>query len=196
MAGFIAFITVIFIDISLSADNAVVVGMAAAGLPQRERKKAIFLGIVCAALLRIVFATFAVLLLGIVGLTLAGGLLLLWVSWKLWEELRGHAAEEQAKGPLPAPRQKTFLAAVAQILIADVSMSLDNVLAVAGAAREHLGVMVFGLVLSVALMGAGASVIASLIERHKWISYVGLLIILYVAVKMIFEGVHDVLVGF
>lgn len=182
---------VVAIDIALAGDNAVVVGMAAAGLPHAMRRRAIILGIAAAAGLRIVFAIFTAHLLGLVGLLLAGGLLLLWVCWKLWRELRTPEAEDGEADQ--APGTKTFRAAVIQIVSADVSMSLDNVLAVAGAARDHQEVLVIGLALSVALTGLAANAVAALIKRHRWIAYVGLLIILYVAMTMIWDGAHQVL---
>lgn len=188
---------VIAIDVALAGDNAIVVGMAAAGLPAEQRKRAIVVGIAAAALLRIVFAIFTVQLLQVVGLMFAGGLLLLWVSWKLWRELVGGAEEEreEAEGEqalegeeVPVQKGKSFREAVTQIIVADVSMSLDNVLAVAGAAREHTWVLVVGLALSVALMGLAASIVARLLQRHRWVAFVGLAIILYVAVTMIWDG--------
>lgn len=197
-----ALVSVVLIDIALAGDNAIVVGMAAAGLPAGHRHRAILVGIIAAAALRIVFSIFTVELLEIIGLLLAGGILLLWVAWRLWRELReaGHAeahaqattADDDPAGASPEP-QKSFTQAVTQIVIADVSMSLDNVLAVAGAAREHIEVLVFGLALSVALMGLAASLIARLLNRHRWIAYVGLLIIVYVALRMIWDGAHEVL---
>jgi YjbE family integral membrane protein len=199
-----AFFQVIMIDLVLAGDNAIVIGLAAAGLPPDLRRKAILIGIAAATLMRIGFALITTQLLAITGLLLAGGLLLLWVCWKMYEELRVSRHEEfgavealagadiNADGVIAggAPR-KTLRQAVTQIVIADVSMSLDNVLAVAGAAREHPWVLAFGLVLSVALMGLAASWIASLLNRHRWIAWVGLAIILYVALKMIWEGWHD-----
>jgi len=201
-----AFFQVVLIDIALAGDNAIVIGLAAAGLPKEQRNRAILVGIVAATLLRIAFALMTTQLLEIAGLLLAGGLLLLWVCWKMWRELReGHEAEAvQAEEALAdadinadgtvaagAPR-KTFRQAATQIVIADVSMSLDNVLAVAGAAHDHPGVLVFGLALSIALMGLAATFIARLLQRHRWIAYVGLLIIFYVALEMIWEGWHEV----
>ncbi len=200
-----AFLQVIMIDLVLAGDNAIVIGLAAAGLPKDQRTKAILIGVLAATVLRIIFALLTTKLLAIIGLLLAGGVLLLWVSWKMWRELRTPAHEEQgatealadadlnhdgtiAKG---APR-KTFAQAAWQIVIADVSMSLDNVLAVAGAAREHPWVLVFGLVLSIALMGLAASFIARLLQKHRWIAYVGLLVILYVSLDMIWRGAHEV----
>lgn len=207
-----ALVSVILIDIALAGDNAIVVGMAAAGLPPKQRRQAILVGIAAAAGLRIVFASFTVQLLQIIGLLLAGGILLLWVAWKLWREIRAgmhleqdeneDAGAEAALGGLVADRrsqskapEKTFRQAVTQIVIADVSMSLDNVLAVAGAAREHEVVLIFGLALSVALMGLAASLIANLLRRYHWIAYLGLIIILYVALRMIWDGAHEVFVA-
>ena len=201
-----ALLQVIMIDLVLAGDNAIVIGLAAAGLPKEQRNKAILIGILAATVLRIIFAAATTQLLQIVGLLLAGGILLLWVCWKMWRELRtSHAEEIQAEEALEnwdidqdgkisvaAPR-KTFAQAAWQILIADVSMSLDNVLAVAGAAREHPVVLIFGLILSIALMGIAASFIARLLQRHRWIAYVGLAVILYVAVEMIYRGTHEVL---
>jgi YjbE family integral membrane protein len=201
-----ALLQVIMIDLVLAGDNAIVIGLAAAGLPNEQRNKAILMGIIAATVLRISFAAATTQLLQIVGLLLAGGILLLWVCWKMWRELRTSYAEEiQAEEALQnsdidqdgkisagSPR-KTFAQAAWQIVIADVSMSLDNVLAVAGAAREHPGVLIFGLILSIALMGVAASFIARLLQRHRWIAYVGLAVILYVALEMIYRGFHEVL---
>ncbi|MBY5750314.1 TerC family protein [Rhizobium leguminosarum bv. viciae] len=187
-AGMTALLQVIAIDLVLAGDNAVVIGLAAAGLEATQRRKAIIVGIVAATVLRILFASVAVYLLAIVGLLLAGGLLLLWVCWKMWRELRaGHGGNHEAVGAEGAPR-KTFFQAATQIVVADVSMSLDNVLAVAGAAREHPSVLVIGLALSIALMGIAANFIARLLTNHRWIAYVGLLIILYVSLDMIHRG--------
>ncbi|MFA6021407.1 MAG: TerC family protein [Rhodospirillales bacterium] len=199
LSELIALASVVMIDIALAGDNAIVVGMAAAGLPALQRRKAILWGIIAAALLRIVFAIFTSQLLMIVGLMVAGGILLLWVSWKLWREIRSSAREEaEAEAALEDANiatkpGKSFKEAVTQIVVADVSMSLDNVLAVAGAAREHTGVLILGLALSVALMGLAASFVARLLQRHHWIAYVGLIVILFVAVKMIWDGSLEVL---
>lgn len=183
-----AMLQVVAIDVALAGDNAIVVGMAAAGLEDRHRRPAIVVGIAAAAVLRIVFAIFTIQLLQIVGLMVAGGLLLLWVAWKMWRELHQHEqADTETDGGRAAPR-KTFREAVIQIVAADVSMSLDNVLAVAGAARDHAVVLIAGLSLSVALMGLAANLIAKLLSRFRWIAYVGLLIILYVALSMIWDG--------
>ncbi|MGH6896166.1 MAG: TerC family protein [Geminicoccaceae bacterium] len=201
-----AFFQVIFIDLVLAGDNAIVIGLAAAGLPREQRNRAILVGIIAATVLRIFFASITTWLLAIVGLLVAGGILLLWVCWKMWRELRTTASEADAAQealadedldrsdgiPEGTPR-KTFAQAAWQIVIADVSMSLDNVLAVAGAAREHPVVLIFGLVLSIALMGLAATFIAGLLQRYRWIAYVGLLIILYVALSMIWEGSIEVI---
>jgi len=203
--GFTALLQVMAIDLVLAGDNAVVIGLAAAGLPASQRAKVILIGIVAATVLRIFFASITVQLLEIVGLLLVGGLLLLWVCWKMWRELRTpahetHAAHEaladadlDASGGIAdhAPRKSLKQAAI-QIIIADVSMSLDNVLAVAGAARDHPTVLVIGLILSIALMGIAAGYIARLLEKHRWIAYVGLVIILYVALEMIYRGSLEV----
>jgi YjbE family integral membrane protein len=192
------FIEVVLIDIALAGDNAIVVGALAAGLTPKDRKKVIFIGIAAALVLRIIFALLVTQLLQIVGLVLAGGLLLLWVCWKMYRELNPSAPEPAVDDPdTPqiegGPPTKTFMQAAWAVTIADVSMSLDNVLAVAGAAKDHPNVMVFGLILSVALMGLASNFIAKLIEKHHWIAYLGLLIILYVAGSMIWEGTHQVI---
>lgn len=192
-----ALVQVILIDLVLAGDNAIVIGLAAAGLPLAQRGKAILIGVGAATLLRIVFAGLTTQLLEIVGLLLAGGILLLWVCWKMWRELRSSSAHEThgvtsdgtaAEG---APT-KTLAQATWQIIVADVSMSLDNVLAVAGAAREHPMVLIFGLALSIAMMGVAATFIARLLQKHRWIAYVGLAVILYVAGEMIYRGVIEV----
>lgn len=194
-----AFFKVIMIDLVLAGDNAIVIGMAAAGLPKELRAKAILVGIIAATVLRILFAMVAVQLLQVIGLVLVGGILLLWVCWKMWRELResqhnddgdGAAISEDFEhdGPTAPRTKKTFAQAAWQIVIADISMSLDNVLAVAGAAREHPWVLVSGLALSIALMGLAASFIAKLLGKYKWIAYVGFAIILYVALEMIYRG--------
>jgi YjbE family integral membrane protein len=197
---------VILIDLVLAGDNAIVIGLAAAGLPKELRARAILIGVIAATVLRIIFALGTTWLLSVTGLLLAGGILLLWVCWKMWRELRtgGHRDEEagveavtgldvNADGTVAGGvARKTLKQAAVQIVIADVSMSLDNVLAVAGAAHEHPEVLIFGLVLSIALMGLAASFIARLLNKHRWIAYVGLAIILYVAVEMIWRGAHEV----
>ncbi|MGE4321461.1 MAG: YjbE family putative metal transport protein [Sphingobium sp.] len=195
-----AFGQVLMIDILLAGDNAIVVGALAAGLPAAQRQRVILIGIIAALVLRIGFALVVTQLMQIVGLILAGGLLLLWVSWKMWRELhpkRGadtpdDPSDDDISGLRPA---KSFAAAAWAVAVADVSMSLDNVLAVAGAARDHPGILIIGLILSVALMGIAANIIAKYIERFRWIAYVGLAVIIYVAVKMIYEGVVDRNVG-
>ena len=180
----LALAQVILIDVTLAGDNAVVVGMAVAGLPKHQRTRAIAVGVLAAAVIRIVLSIVAVQLLAILGLTLAGGLLLLWVCWKMYRELReGPEAAEAAHAP-----RKTLRAAIVQITIADLSMSLDNVLAVAGAAHAHLWVMVLGLALSVLLMGVAASVLARLLTRYRWIAWLGLATVLFVSVRMIWQG--------
>lgn len=188
-----AFVQVVLIDVALAGDNAIVIALAARGLPQAQRGKAIFVGIAAATVLRIGFALVTVQLLNVVGLLLAGGLLLLWVCWKMWRELHPARAYSQdgTRQTVPAaaaPPTKTFGQAALQIILADVSMSLDNVLAVAGAAREHPAVLVFGLFLSVALMGFAAVLISRFLERYRWIAYLGLAVVLYVALEMIYAG--------
>ncbi|MEI6484743.1 MAG: YjbE family putative metal transport protein [Sphingomonadales bacterium] len=194
-----AFGQVVLIDVVLAGDNAIVVGALAAGLPAAQRKKVILIGILAALVLRIGFALAVTQLLQIVGLILAGGLLLLWVAWKMWRELRPHSATIDPPGDgkdftasAAPPAAKSFAAAAWSVALADVSMSLDNVLAVAGAARQHPDILIAGLVLSVALMGIAANLIAQYIERYRWIAYVGLTVIIYVAGKMIWEGLHEV----
>ncbi len=179
---------VLMIDLVLAGDNAVVIGLAAARVPVHMRKKVVLWGLVAAVVLRIALAAIAVELMAIIGLTLAGGILLLWVCWRMWRDIaQGASKDAHAIDPNASMRQ-----AIIQIVLADVSMSLDNVLGVAGAARDHLDVLIIGLILSVALMGAAANVIARLLHRYRWISYVGLLIVLYVALSMIWEGGHRV----
>ena len=196
-----ALFQVVMIDLVLAGDNAIVIGLAAAGLPDDQRKKAILAGILAATVLRIGFASITVQLLQVIGLLLAGGVLLLWVCWKMWRELRNSHHHQPKFQDLSAARtmdaagaghQKTLGQAIWQITIADVSMSLDNVLAVAGAAREHPVILIFGLGLSIALMGFAASFIARVLEKHRWVAYVGLLIILYVAFDMTYRGAMEV----
>jgi len=200
----VALFQVVMIDLSLAGDNAIVVGIAAAGLPEQQRTRAIFFGMAGAAALLVIFAGITTQLLKLVGLLFAGGVLLLWVCWKMWRELRSTAKEEEeaagtstgldvnADGTVTsyAPR-KTLAQAVGQIIIADLSMSLDNVLAVAGAAREHPTVLIFGLSLSILLMGAAAAFIASLLHKYRWIAYLGLAVILYVALGMLFRWAQE-----
>lgn len=186
-----AFVQVLMIDVMLAGDNAIVVGALAVGLPPDQRRRVILIGIVAALVLRIGFALAVTQLLQIVGLVLAGGLLLLWVAWRMYRELRepGGPGHETHEG---VDRPRSFARAAWAVAVADVSMSLDNVLAVAGAAREHPGILVIGLLLSVALMGIAANILARYIERYRWIAYLGLAVILYVAAKMMWEGWHDV----
>jgi YjbE family integral membrane protein len=193
-AAIAAFVEILMIDIVLAGDNAIVVGALAAGLPADQRKKVIMVGVVAALVLRIGFALVVSQLLQTVGLVLAGGILLLWVAWRMYRELRSdedkpEIAGDERSGLRPA---RTFASAAWGIAAADVSMSLDNVLAVAGAAREHPWVLAFGLVLSVILMGVAANMIAKYIERYRWIAWIGLIVILWVAVKMIFDGAAHV----
>lgn len=187
-AALAAFAQVVMIDVLLAADNAIVVGALAAGLPPAMRRKVILVGVIAALVLRIGFALVVTQLLQIVGLVLAGGLLLVWVAWKMWRELRGGTGEDD---PLTEQAPRRFWAAAWAVAVADISMSLDNVLAVAGAARDHPGILAIGLILSVALMGLAANVLARVIERYRWLAYVGLLVILWVAGKMIWEGLTD-----
>jgi YjbE family integral membrane protein len=202
----IALFQVILIDLVLAADNAIVIGLAAAGLSPQQRTKAVLVGIIAATVLRITFAAATSRLLKVTGLVLAGGALLLWVSWKMFRELRlstetkASAIEAvsgidiNADGTIARhARRKSFAQAASQIIIADVSMSLDNVLAVAGAAREHFAILIIGLALSVALMGVAANYIARLLHDHRWIAYAGLLIVLYVAIEMMYRGMDEVL---
>jgi len=196
-AALTAFFEILFIDIVLAGDNAIVVGALAAGLPTAQRKKVILIGVLAALVLRIAFALLVTQLLQIVGLVLAGGLLLLWVAWRMYREI-SHKDESTGSDEIAGDERsgvkasKSFAAAAWGVALADVSMSLDNVLAVAGAARDHPWVLVFGLVLSVLLMGLAANYIARYIERYRWIAWVGLLVILWVALKMVFDGARHV----
>ncbi|HEY9218297.1 MAG TPA: TerC family protein [Phenylobacterium sp.] len=198
-----AFLQVVMIDVALAGDNAVAVGLAASGLPPHQRRRAIVLGLAGAVVMLIGFALITVQLLKVVGLLLAGGFLLLWVCWKMWRELREQGREEEAEGeaaleeatgvkigahPQRIPKAKTMGQALLQILVADLTMSLDNVLAVAGAARQHPQVLVVGLLLSITLMGVAATWIAKLLHRWRWLGYVGLVIVFYVSLHMIWEG--------
>lgn len=192
IAELLALMQIILIDLSMAGDNAIVVGMAAAGLPQEKRHKAVISGIVAATVLRIIFSIFAVELLKITGLMVAGGLLLLWVSWKMYRELRhAHLIKHAEEKPVNAP--KKLSSAIWQIVMADVSMSLDNVLGVAGVARDHITMLVIGLVFSVVLMGVASAFVARLIARYVWIGYAGLAMILFAAIKMIIDGVQPFL---
>ncbi|HEX8579089.1 MAG TPA: TerC family protein [Allosphingosinicella sp.] len=199
-AAWVVFGQVLMIDIMLAGDNAIVVGALAAGLPADQRKKVILIGIIAALVLRIAFALVVTQLMQIVGLTFAGGLLLFWVSWKMWRELK-HSGESAGSPEVDGDEDsglktaKSFAAAAWAVAVADVSMSLDNVLAVAGAAREHPGILIIGLLLAVALMGVAANILAKYIERYRWIAWVGLAVIVYVAGKMIYEGFVDPNVG-
>lgn len=185
---------VLVIDITLAGDNAVVVGLAVLGLPARERRIAILFGIAAATVIRIALATVALKLLAIVGLMLAGGLLLLWVCWRMYRELRQQHKAAAGTGPgIDHQAPGAMRRAILRIVLADLSMSLDNVLAVAGAAGQHLWVLVTGLVFSVALMGAAATLVARLLERYRWIAWVGLLIVLAVSVELIVKGANEVL---
>ena len=193
--GFAALLQVIAIDLVLAGDNAVVIGLAAAGLPAHQRTKAILVGILAATVLRIAFASGTAYLMNIVGLHFLGGLLLAWVCWNMWKELRAAAHEPHKTGEsddVDLNVDKTFLQAATQIVVADVSMSLDNVLAVAGAAREHESVLIIGLILSIGLMGLAANLVARLLHKHRWIAYVGLGVIAYVTVNMLYTGFVEV----
>jgi YjbE family integral membrane protein len=187
-----ALFSVMIIDLMLAGDNAIIVGMAAAGLPREQRGRVVMLGIAAATVLRIALATVAVSLLAIIGLTLAGGVLLLWVAWRLYRELRAQHAPE-ALGIRGGRPPKTFAQAVFQIVLADVSMSLDNVLAIAGAARGHPWVLSLGLLLSVALMGLASDMLARLLGRYRGIAWLGLVIVAVVALRMIYEGSSEVM---
>ena len=198
-AALAAFIQVLMIDLVLAGDNAIVVGALAAGLPAEQRRKVILIGVLAALVLRIGFALIVTQLLAIVGLVLAGGLLLVWVAWRMWRDVSLSEAHESPGSAEIAGDEnsglrsaKSFAGAAWGVAIADVSMSLDNVLAVAGAAREHPGILIVGLIFAVALMGLAANIVAKYIERYRWIAYVGLAVILYVAGKMIWEGWHEV----
>jgi YjbE family integral membrane protein len=195
-----AFVQVLLIDLVLAGDNAIVVGALAAGLPADQRRKVIIIGVLAALVLRIAFALVVSQLLQVIGLIFVGGLLLVWVAWKMWRELR-HAGQsagspeiegDETSGLRPA---KSFAGAAWAVAIADVSMSLDNVLAVAGASRDHPGIMIVGLIFAVLLMGVAANIIAKYIERYRWIAYIGLAVIVYVAGKMIYDGWVDPAVG-
>ena len=190
--------SVILLDLVLAGDNAIVVGALAAGLPPEQRKKVIFIGVIAALVLRVVFALMVNILMGVIGLIFVGGLLLIWVAWKMYRDLKRSEATESAGSPeilgdenSGIPAAKSLAAAAWAVAVADVSMSLDNVLAVAGAAKDHPGIMIVGLIFAVALMGIAANVIAQYIERYKWIAWFGMAVIVYVAGKMIYEGWTD-----
>lgn len=194
LADLAAFASVVVIDVVLAGDNALVVGLVASRLPAARQRQVVALGISVALICRIAFAVVAAELLLITGLLVAGGILLLWVAWKLWREIeaaRREQAGKQTGGARPAP--KSFTAAIWQIAVADISMSLDNVLGVAGAAREHVWMLIFGLVLSVSLMGVAATLIARFMVRHHWLGYVGLAVVTYVALSMIYRGAFDLM---
>lgn len=201
-AAFSTFLTVIGLDLVLAADNAIIVGALAAGLPAEQRRKVIIIGVVAALILRILFALVVVQLMQVVGLIFVGGLLLVWVAWKMWREISHNSAVHSAGSPEISGDEtsgikpaKSFWAAAWAVGVADVSMSLDNVLAVAGAAKDHPGIMIVGLIFAVALMGVAANYLARLIERYKWIAYIGLVLVIYVAVKMMYEGWINPTVG-
>ena len=195
-----AFAQVLMIDLVLAGDNAIVVGALAAGLTPEKRRRVILIGVLAALVLRIIFALLVTQLMQVVGLIMVGGLLLLWVAWKMWRDLRGNVDNsgssevegDEHSGIKPA---RTFGSAVWGVAVADVSMSLDNVLGVAGAAREHPGILIVGLVFAVGLMGAAANIIARYIDRYRWIAWIGLAVIVYVAIKMVYEGWVDPHVG-
>ncbi len=194
--------TVILLDLVLAGDNAIVVGALAAGLPAEQRKKVIFIGVIAALVLRVVFALMVNLLMGVVGLVFVGGLLLMWVAWKMYRDVTRSEATESPGSPevigdenSGIPAAKSFAAAAWAVAVADVSMSLDNVLAVAGAAKDHPGIMIVGLIFAVALMGIAANIIAQYIERYRWIAWLGMVVIVYVAGKMIYEGWTDPALG-
>ncbi|MDE3116217.1 MAG: TerC family protein [Pseudomonadota bacterium] len=192
-----ALLQVILIDIVLAGDNAVVIGMAAANVPKHDRAKVVFWGLTAAVILRVILATMTASILEVIGLMFAGGILLLWVCWRLWRDI-AEARQIKASGPacpvtFAVPAHASIRRAIVQIVLADLSMSLDNVLAVAGAAMDHVWVLAVGLVLSVALMGLAASLIANLLQRHPWISYAGLIIVFYVAMRMIWFGGQEIM---
>ncbi len=193
-----ALASVILLDLVLAGDNAIVVGALAAGLPAEQRKKVIFIGVIAALVLRVVFALMVNILMGVIGLIFVGGLLLIWVAWKMYRDLKRSEATQSPGSPeilgdenSGIPAAKSFAVAAWAVAVADVSMSLDNVLAVAGAAKDHPGIMIVGLIFAVALMGIAANIIAQYIERYKWIAWFGMAVIVYVAGKMIYEGWTD-----
>ncbi len=199
-----AFLQVVFVDIMLAGDNAIVVAMVVVGLPAERRGRVLIVGIAAATLMRVLFALVTVQLLNVIGLSLAGGLLLLWVTWKFWRELKARHVEDQAAEDIddivhgtplrhPDAPRKTMRQAIIQVVAADVSMSLDNVLAVAGIAGEYQWVLVSGLVLSVAFMGLAATLIARLLARHHWIGFLGVAVILYVSLDMIWKGAIQII---
>ena len=196
LSALTAFVQVVFIDLTLAGDNAVVIGLAVRNLSSQQKQKAIMAGVSLAAIIRILLALIATRLLTIIGLTLTGGLLLLWICWRMYREIRHNTVETSFSEENIHPQQRDLKTAILRILIADISMSLDNVLAVAGAAHKQPVILVLGLALSVILMSIAATLIAGLLERYKWISWVGLLIIFGVAVKLIIQGSHEVIQKF
>jgi YjbE family integral membrane protein len=200
-----ALLQVILIDIVLAGDNAVVIGMAAARVPRAKRGRVVFWGLAVAVILRVALATVTASILEVIGLMFAGGILLLWVAWRLWRDLTEYTRESEGAEALDAAEESngngvslfddgaSTRRAIIQIIIADLSMSLDNVLAVAGAAMDHVWVLAIGLVLSIALMGIAASLIAKILQRHPWVSYAGLIIVLYVALRMIWFGGWEIM---
>ena len=196
LSALTAFVQVVFIDLTLAGDNAVVIGLAVRNLSSQQKQKAIMAGVSLAAIIRILLALIATRLLTIIGLTLTGGLLLLWICWRMYREIRHNTVETSFSEENIHPQQGDLKTAILRILIADISMSLDNVLAVAGAAHKQPVILVLGLALSVILMSIAATLIAGLLERYKWISWVGLLIIFGVAVKLIIQGSHEVIQKF
>ena len=196
LSALTAFVQVVFIDLTLAGDNAVVIGLAVRNLSSQQKQKAIVAGVSLAAIIRILLALIATRLLTIIGLTLTGGLLLLWICWRMYREIRHNTVETSFSEENIHPQQGDLKTAILRILIADISMSLDNVLAVAGAAHKQPVILVLGLALSVILMSIAATLIAGLLERYKWISWVGLLIIFGVAVKLIIQGSHEVIQKF
>ena len=187
---FSSFLQVVLVDLVLAGDNVIVIGMVAATVAADQRRRVILVGIAMAALMRVGFALVTIQLLQVVGLLLAGGLLLLWVAWKLWRDLRSSAKQSESGSP---HKLHSVGSAVFRIALADLSMSLDNVLAVAGVARDHPVILVFGLALSIVLMGVGATVVARALERYHWIGYAGLGVILYVAASMIWTGATNLI---
>ncbi|MBO7350955.1 MAG: YjbE family putative metal transport protein [Acetobacter sp.] len=196
LSALTAFVQVVFIDLTLAGDNAVVIGLAVRNLSSQQKQKAIMAGVSLAAIIRILLALIATRLLTIIGLTLTGGLLLLWICWRMYREIRHNTVETSFSEENIHPQQGDLKTAILRILIADISMSLDNVLAVAGAAHKQPVILVLGLALSVILMSIAATLIAGLLERYKWISWVGLLIIFGVAFKLIIQGSHEVIQKF
>ena len=192
MSELSVFAQVVLVDILFAGDNAIAVGLVAAGLPKEQRSKVIAVGVGLAVVIRIMFAAVTVQLLKVPGLLLVGGLLLLWVCWRLYVDMKRHSEPSDSVSPEGVTQTLTFKQALIQILAADISMSLDNVLAVAGIARDHLVILVFGLVLSVVLMLVAATYIAKLLQKHRWLAYVGILVILVVAGSMLWEGSHEI----